>query len=123
MSQLNKTVFGKKKFSALLKEIYDNQNTKKTQISELINQLKPLINEIGDATILVPLIKEYLDAGVKNDDLLIKMAALAQRALQSEETASGGLALSEEEKEQLIAISEEVKIQAGESLNKGKKGT
>jgi hypothetical protein len=77
MSQFDKTVFGKKKFSDLLEEIYDNQKKKDKQINALINELKPMIEEIGDATLLVPLIKEYLEMGIKNDDLLIKMAALA----------------------------------------------
>ena len=77
MSQFDKVVFGKKKFSDILEEIYDNQKKKDKQITALINELKPMIEEIGDATLLVPLIKEYMEIGVKNDDLLIKMAALA----------------------------------------------
>ena len=55
MSNLEQKVFGKKKFSDLLSEIYDNQKKKETQISALINELKPLINDIGDATLIVPL--------------------------------------------------------------------
>jgi len=87
MSQFDKIVFGKKSFSSLLEEIYENQKKKDKQISTLISELKPLINEIGDATLIVPLIKEYMEIGVKNDDLLVKMAALAQRAIASQ--ASG----------------------------------
>jgi len=101
MSQFDKTVFGKKKFSDLLEEIYDNQKKKDKQINALINELKPMIEEIGDATLLVPLIKEYLEMGIKNDDLLIKMAALAQRAMNSEST-DAGLGISDEEKQQLL---------------------
>ena len=67
----------------------------------LINELKPMIEEIGDATLIVPLIKEYMEIGVKNDDLLIKMAALAQRAMNSEST-DAGLGISDEEKQQLL---------------------
>jgi len=67
MSNLDANIFGKKKFSDLLKEIYDNQKLKAQQISALINELKPLINDIGDATLIVPLIKEYMDLGLKND--------------------------------------------------------
>jgi len=101
MSQFDKTVFGKKKFSDILEEIYDNQKKKDKQINALINELKPMIEEIGDATLLVPLIKEYLEMGIKNDDLLIKMAALAQRAMNSEST-DAGLGISDEEKQQLL---------------------
>ena len=102
MSQFDNVVFGKKKFSHLLEEIYNNQKKKDTQLVALINELKPLIAEIGDATLIVPLIKEYLEISVKNDDLLIKMAALAQRAMQTQ-TAEGSLTISDEEKEQLLS--------------------
>jgi hypothetical protein len=101
MSQFDKVVFGKKKFSDILEEIYDNQKKKDKQINALINELKPMIEEIGDATLLVPLIKEYLEMGIKNDDLLIKMAALAQRAMNSEGGESA-LGISDEEKQQLL---------------------
>jgi hypothetical protein len=101
MSQFDKVIFGKKKFSNILEEIYDNQKKKDKQINALINELKPMIEEIGDATLLVPLIKEYLEMGIKNDDLLIRMAALAQRALNSEST-DAGLGISDEEKQQLL---------------------
>ena len=102
MSQFDNVVFGKKKFSHLLEEIYNNQKKKDNQLVALINELKPLIAEIGDATLIVPLIKEYLEISVKNDDLLIKMAALAQRAMQTQ-TADGSLTISDEEKEQLLS--------------------
>jgi hypothetical protein len=103
MSQLDKIVFGKKKFSSLLEEIYNNQKKKENQISALISELKPLISDIGDATLIVPLIKEYMDIGVKNDDLLIKMATLVQRALQAEASGDDSFGISDEEKEQLLA--------------------
>ena len=107
MSQFDNIVFGKKKFSHLLEEIYNNQKKKDNQLVALINELKPLISEIGDATLIVPLIKEYLEISVKNDDLLIKMAALAQRAMQTQ-TAEGSLTISDEEKEQLLSAVNEL---------------
>ena len=107
MSQFDNVVFGKKKFSHLLEEIYNNQKKKDNQLVALINELKPLIAEIGDATLIVPLIKEYLEISVKNDDLLIKMAALAQRAMQTQ-TTEGSLTISDEEKEQLLSAVNEL---------------
>ena len=79
MSNLESNVFGKKKFSDLLKEIYDNSRSKSKQVNALIGELKPLVENIGDATLVVPMIKEYLEVGVKNDEHLIKMVALVQR--------------------------------------------
>lgn len=108
MSQFDNIIFGKKKFSDVLEEIYNNQKKKDMQVVALINELKPLISDIGDATLIVPLIKEYMEISVKNDDLLIKMAALAQRAMQTQ-TSEGVLTISDEEKEQLLSAVNELK--------------
>ena len=102
MSHLDKKVFGKKSYSDLLKEIYDNQKKKETQITALINELKPLISDIGDATMIVPLIKEYMELGIKNDEALIKVATIFQRILANEGNEENGFGISEEEKEQLL---------------------
>ena len=101
MGQLDSIVFGNKKFSDILHEIYDNQTTKKQQITSLISELKPLIQEIGDATLIVPLIKEYLEIGVKNDEQLIKMATIIQRAVNNS-NAGDSLGITEKEKEELL---------------------
>ena len=103
MSSLENVVFGKKTFSSILEEIYDNQKKKDKQISALISELKPLISDIGDATLIVSLIKEYLEISVKNDEQLIKMATIIQRALNSTSTDDGGFGISDEEKAQLLA--------------------
>ena len=60
-----------------------------------------MVSDIGDATLIVPLIKEYMEIGVKNDDALIKMATLVQRALNSS-NEDGSLGISDEEKAQLL---------------------
>ena len=99
--QFDKLVFGKKKFADLLEEIYNNQKRREAQVTALISELKPMVTDIGDATLIVPLIKEYMEIGVKNDDALIKMATLVQRALNST-TEDGGLGISDEEKAQLL---------------------
>ena len=101
MSQFDKIVFGNKKLSDLLEEIYNNQQKKDKQVNALIKELQPMIEEIGDATRIVPLIKEYMEIGVKNDDILIKMTALAQRSMNSDGGESG-LGISDEEKQQLL---------------------
>jgi len=102
MGSLDNIVFKKKKFSDILSEIYDNQKKKETQITGLISELKPLINDIGDATLIVPLIKEYMDIGVRNDEQLIKMATIVQRALNNS-TSEDATGITEEEKAELMA--------------------
>jgi hypothetical protein len=99
--QFEKVIFGKKKFSDLLEEIYNNQKRREAQVTALISELKPMVSDIGDATLIVPLIKEYMEIGVKNDDALIKMATLVQRALNNT-SDDGSLGISDEEKAQLL---------------------
>jgi hypothetical protein len=113
MGQLDKNVFGSKKFSDILEEIYNNQKKKEEQISTLISELKPLIQDIGDATLVVPLLKEYLEISVKNDEQLIKMANIVQKAVQND-TDDDNFGMTEEEKQQLL---NEVK-KFGEDKNK-----
>jgi hypothetical protein len=76
---LDKEIFKGKTLSDLFGEIYDNSKETKGQVKALIGELKPLIENIGDATLIVPMIKEYMEIGVKNDDALIKLATIVQR--------------------------------------------
>ena len=109
MGQLDSIIFGDKKFSDILEEIYNNQRKKSEQVTALISELKPLVQEIGDATLIVPLIKEYMEIGVKNDDALIKMATIIQRAVNSE-NEDGGFGITDDEKDQLMAEMEKLQV-------------
>lgn len=103
MENFNQVIFGKKTFSDLLQDIY--KTTKKTEdrIEELILALKPFIATAADAVMIVPLIKEYLDVQVKNNEHLVRMAAVVQRAMTNSAAAgSSDLLISDEEKEQLL---------------------
>lgn len=76
---LDKTIFRDKTLSDIFGEIYDNSTATRGQVRGLIGELKPLIENIGDATLIVPMIKEYMEIGVKNDEHLIKLATVVQR--------------------------------------------
>jgi len=108
MDSLNQILFDDKSFSDLLKEIHKNQSKKSKQLASLIAELRPLITNLGDATVVVPLIKEYMEISVKNDDQLIKMAAIVQRlSTGTSNTGDGGM-LTEEEMQQLQDVAEEI---------------
>jgi hypothetical protein len=94
-------LFGNKKFSDLLKDIYDNQKKKDRQINLLIADLKPMLNNISDASILVPAIKDFMEVSVKNDEHLVKLAAVVQRAM-SNKTEESNSFLTDDEKEELM---------------------
>jgi len=90
-----------------MSDVYHNSKKKDRQINQLISQLQPLIRTASDATIIVPLIKEYLDVAVKNDDHLVKLTAIVQRYISTQQTITGeNSLLSEDEKNQLLKIAE-----------------
>jgi len=99
---LDKIIFKEKTFSSLLEEIYLNQKKKAKQIKDMIGELRLLISDIGDATVIVPLIKDYLDVSVRNDDQLVKVATIVQRLIQNQSTSNSGVGISEEEIDQLM---------------------
>lgn len=95
-------------FADLMSDVYHNSKKKDRQINQLIAQLQPLIKNASDATIIVPLIKEYLDVAVKNDDHLVKLTAIVQRYISTKQTISGADSLlSDEEKQQLLRVAEQ----------------
>ena len=102
-------IFDGKSFSDILSDIYNASKRKEPQINKLIAELQPMIKNIGDATILVPMIAEYMDISVKNDDALIKMAAIIQRAVARNSTGENSSELlTEEEKKQLLLVAQEI---------------
>jgi hypothetical protein len=109
----NIVLFGKKTFADLLKEIHTNSSTKEKEIRLMIEQLKPFITSAGDAVIIVPLIKDYLDVSVKNDDLLIKMAGIIQRAMNNSSNGED-LLISDAEKEALLETIQQLDKQVEE---------
>jgi hypothetical protein len=105
-------IFKGKSFSDLMKDIYSNSSKKDRQINMIIGELRPLIKNVGDATVIVPLIKEYLEVGVKNDEHLVKLAAVVQRLVSTSnrvqaETGNSWM-LSEDEKRQLMGELDEI---------------
>ena len=108
MDPLNQILFDDKSFSDLLKEIHGNQKKKAKQLASLIAELRPLVQSLGDATVVVPLIKEYMEISVKNDDQLIKMAAIVQRLSTGAASNGDGGLLTDEELSQLQEVAEEI---------------
>lgn len=97
----DKEIFGNKKFSDILKDIYENQKKKDRQINLLIADIKPLIQNVSDAITLIPIIKDYMEVAVKNDEHLLKMAAVIQRSIGNSGDDQSSF-LTEEEKNALL---------------------
>ncbi len=120
---LDKTIFRDKSLSDIFGEIYDNSTATRAQVRGLIGELKPLIENIGDATLIVPMIKEYMEIGVKNDEHLIKLATVVQRIEAIQAKSSDGEMFDFSELQDLLEESEETAqnvddIQKDEDLDK-----
>ena len=75
------TLFGNTSLSDIFKQIHRNNKDTDKQINELIDALKPLASSnAGSAVMLMPTVKDLIDVNVKNNEQLIKMAGIAQRA-------------------------------------------
>jgi hypothetical protein len=108
MSGKDEELFKGMTFSDLMSDVYHNSKKVSRQINQLISQLQPLITSTSAATIVVPLIKEYLDIAVKNDDHLVKLTAIVQRYISTQQTIAGeGSLLSDEEKKHLLSVANE----------------
>lgn len=98
-------IYKNKKFSDLCKDIVKNSENNRDQLDILISDLRSLIKTANDALMIVPLIKEYLDVQVKNDEQLVKLAAVVQRIMTKHSVGADGEMtgfLTEEEKRQLM---------------------
>ena len=103
-------IFKGKSFQDLTHDIYKNTTDRKKQIDLLISEIHGFITTIDDVVLVAPIIKEYMDVAVKNDEHLVKLASVIQRILaKSSSGAEESMLLSEAEKEDLInALQEDV---------------
>jgi hypothetical protein len=98
-------IFDGKSLSSLFKDIYNNTQHNRKQLDVLTRELVQFIKDGDTAVQMVPMIKEYLEINVKNDDQLVKMASVVQRLISAEGRVGSEdeYSLSEEEKTQLLS--------------------
>ena len=98
-------IFEGKSLSSLFEDIYKNTEYNRKQLDILTKELVQFIKDGDTAVQIVPMIKEYLEINVKNDDQLVKMAGIVQRLISAEGKAGSEdeFGLSEEEKTQLLS--------------------
>ena len=74
-------LFGDTSLSDIFKQAHKRTKDTDRQINDLIETLKPLASSnAGSAVMLMPTVKDLIDVNVKNNEQLIKMAGIAQRA-------------------------------------------
>jgi hypothetical protein len=98
-----KEIFEGKTFQDLTKDIYENTTKRKVQIDLLISEIHGFITTIDDVVMVAPIIKEYMDTAVRNDEHLVKLAGVLQRIIsKSSGESDESMLLSDEEKEELM---------------------
>jgi hypothetical protein len=98
-------IFEGKTLSDVFKDIYDNSKTNKQQLEVLMKEVVGFIKDGDTAVQIIPMLKEYLEINVKNDEQLVKLATVVQRIMAAEKrtTDSGDeFGLTENEKQQLM---------------------
>ena len=102
-------IFKGKTLSSLLNDIYNNQLHTKSQIDLLCDELSKMIKNVSDVAVISPIIKDYLDVAVKNDDQLVKIANVVTKILTAKSESSDDGILTDKEKSQLLdALNDEV---------------
>ena len=102
-------IFEGKTLSDVFKDIYDNSKTNKTQLEVLMKEVVGFIKDGDTAVQIIPMLKEYLEINVKNDEQLVKLATIVQRITAAEKRITSDdseFGLSEAEKEQLMSAIE-----------------
>ena len=108
MAKNNIEIFDGKTFQDLTKDIYENAKNKKLQIDLLVQEVHGMITTIDDAVMVAPIIKEYMDVSVKNDEHLVKLAGVLQRIIsKSQGESDESSLLSDAEKEDLMSTLQE----------------
>ena len=101
-------IYKGKTIADLFKKIDDNSNRNKIQIESLIQEMMVFIKDPQSAQTLFPMISDFMEANIRNDELLVKLGAVVQRVMQAESKAQDGdYGLSDKEKDQILGKIEE----------------
>ena len=97
-------IFDDKTLSDVFKDIYKNTESKREQINTFVTKLVRQIRTPEDAAVISPIIKDFMEVNVRNDEHIVRIAQIAQRAIAigTKATSSTEL-LTEEEKQQLLS--------------------
>ena len=101
----NYEIFEGKSLSDLFEDIYTNTQENKKQLEVLMKEVVGFIKDGDTAVQIIPMLKEYLEINVKNDEQLVKLATIVQRITAAEKRVSDSgdeFGLSENEKKQLM---------------------
>lgn len=103
-------VFKNKTFQGLLEDIYNNTSERSVLVKTLIEDLRNLVETPEDAVMVIPMIVQYLDVGVKNDRHLVDLSNVIEKhkknAVKSSMDSGNGSFISPEEEAYLLEQAE-----------------
>lgn len=115
--ELDKEIFKGKTVSDLVEEVYQKQKNQDSALKQEIMRLTDMIETPGDAIVVVPLLKGFFDSSLKNDEVLMKLLALFQKAAESKkDNVDDSGILTEKDIEQLFADVSNIKVKDTKQL-------
>jgi hypothetical protein len=106
MSEMDFEFYDGKSLRDVCKDIVANSQSKRDQLDIMVGELRTKIATVNDAQALAPIIKEMLAVGVKNDEVLVKLAGIAQRLISAKTVATGDAnagEITDEERKALLS--------------------
>jgi ferritin len=102
--ELEKNIFKGKTLGDIVEEVYNKHKSQDALIKHEISRLADMIESPGDAIVIVPLLKEFVNSGLKNDEVLMKILNLFQKAEEKKkDTGQDNGLLTEKDIEQLFS--------------------
>jgi len=102
--ELGKEIFSGKTVSDLVEEVYNKNKEQDSFMKGEISRLVGMIESPGDAIVIVPLLKEFVNSSLKNDEVLMKILNLFQKAEEKKkESGQDNGLLTEKDIEQLFS--------------------
>lgn len=99
---MDSVIFEGKTLADMFSDVYKNTNNKREQINQFVSSMVKLIRTPEDATVIGPIIKDFLEVNVKNDEHIVRLVQIAQRIVSMGTKDSSDGMLSDFEKEQLL---------------------
>lgn len=116
--ELEKEIFKGKTVADLVEEVYNKHKNQDSTIKQEIMRLADMIETPGDAIVIVPLLKGFMDSSLKNDEVLMKLLTLFQKAAaegKKGDTEDSGV-LTEKDIEQLFSDVSNIKVKDPKQL-------
>lgn len=120
------TIFEDIDLSDVFKEIWERSSEKKAEITGIIEDMMDVLKKeakIDSILMIAPIIKDFLDVGIKNDEQLVKLAKAVQLITpRIGDNPNSGVGISEDEKQAIYRKAQEGADALNEMVQTAKEG-